>query len=127
MISSNGVISQKLAGKIKYLDNRPDEQERGITMKSSSISLVWVDKNEDQAAAATTTAPTNTGKTEESKTENKQAETAKKNQQTYLVNLIDSPGHVDFSVEVSTAVRLCDGCLVVVDVIEGVCIQVSNW
>ncbi|GMF37191.1 unnamed protein product [Phytophthora fragariaefolia] len=41
----------------------------------------------------------------------------------YLINLVDSPGHVDFSFDVSTAVRLCDGALVLIDAVEGVCAQ----
>lgn len=40
--------------------------------------------------------------------------------------MIDTPGHVDFSTEVSTASRLCDGALILVDVVEGVCTQV-DW
>lgn len=52
-----------------------------------------------------------------------QAEAAKDN---FLINLIDSPGHIDFSSDVSTATRLCDCALVVVDVLE-VSEPLSRW
>merc|ERR1719402_1181606 len=74
-----------MAGRLRYLDSRKDEQERGITMKSSAIGLFYPCDGEE-----------------------------------FLINLMDSPGHVDFSNEVSTAVRLCDGAIVVIDVVEGV-------
>ena len=43
-----------------------------------------------------------------------------------MVNVLDSPGHVDFFGEVSTGIRLCDGCVLLVDVVEGVCSQTKS-
>jgi ribosome assembly protein 1 len=100
LVCSNGVISSKLAGKLRYLDSTEEEQRRGITMHSSAISLIFdLEKNSSNES------------------------TNSKSLDRYLINLVDSPGHLDFSSDVSTATRLCDGALIVIDVLEGICTQ----
>lgn len=44
LIAHNGFISQKLAGKLRFMDFLDDEQRRGITMKSAAISLLYTPK-----------------------------------------------------------------------------------
>ena len=108
LVSSNGLISERLAGQMRYLDSTEEEQKRGITMHSSAISLLYTMESK------------NTSNDSEIKNNSHNVTPSSEN---YLINLVDSPGHIDFSSDVSTATRLSDGALIVVDVVEGVCTQ----
>ena len=120
LICSNGVISSRLAGKLRFLDSTEDEQSRGITMHSSAISLLF--QPEDKKAAAAAAQADSTVDQQNASAQNDSEAPAEPAEQ-YLINLVDSPGHIDFSSDVSTATRLCDGALIVVDVLEGMCTQ----
>ncbi|KAG2370663.1 hypothetical protein C9374_014705 [Naegleria lovaniensis] len=87
LASAAGFIDEDSAGEKRVLDVDKNEIEKGITIKSTSLSMVLNDPSNEK--------------------------------EKIIVNLIDSPGHIDFNSEVTAALRVTDGAILVVDSVEG--------
>ncbi|MGB3374321.1 MAG: translation elongation factor 4 [Microbacterium sp.] len=91
MLQITGVVSDRDM-RAQYLDRMDIERERGITIKSQAVRMPW------QVADASTASGT----------------------QTYALNMIDTPGHVDFTYEVSRSLAACEGAILLVDAAQGI-------
>ncbi|HET7193640.1 MAG TPA: translation elongation factor 4 [Nocardioides sp.] len=92
MLQLTGVVDERSA-RAQYLDRMDIERERGITIKSQAVRMPWTvpDGNAEGAEPGS-----------------------------YVLNMIDTPGHVDFTYEVSRSLEACEAAILLVDAAQGI-------
>ncbi|WP_372728595.1 translation elongation factor 4 [Nocardioides sp.] len=92
MLQLTGVVDAR-AARAQYLDRMDIERERGITIKSQAVRMPWTVAPDNEQGAV----PGN-----------------------YVLNMIDTPGHVDFTYEVSRSLEACEAAILLVDAAQGI-------
>jgi GTP-binding protein LepA len=92
MLQLTGVVDER-AARAQYLDRMDIERERGITIKSQAVRMPWTVPEDNEQGARPGT---------------------------YVLNMIDTPGHVDFTYEVSRSLEACEAAVLLVDAAQGI-------
>jgi GTP-binding protein LepA len=92
MLQLTGVVDERSA-RAQYLDRMDIERERGITIKSQAVRMPWTVAVDNEQGAEPGT---------------------------YVLNMIDTPGHVDFTYEVSRSLEACEAAVLLVDSAQGI-------
>ena len=121
MLEVTGAVEARKM-KEQVLDSMELERERGITIKMQPVRMIW--KPDHTEVRNTKHKIQNKSQISNKKAENKSLEFSNSNLEfadsEYVLNLIDTPGHIDFSYEVSRALTAVEGVLLLVDSTQGV-------
>jgi GTP-binding protein LepA len=99
MLQLTGVVDER-SMRAQYLDRMDIERERGITIKAQNVRLPW--------------------RVSADRADEEDADEEDADEKDYVLHLIDTPGHVDFTYEVSRALEACEGAVLLVDAAQGI-------